>query len=79
LDGFDDLVEDGEMPIVRCQSASELPNPLNGIEFGTVWGQKHEREHFAVGAQPRLEQTSVVVLGVVQYQDKALAARAVFE
>lgn len=73
------MVEGWEVPIVGRQPAGELPNPLDGIEFGTVWRQEHERNHLAVRVQPGLEQTGVVVLGVVQHQDKALATGTVFE
>lgn len=67
------------MPIVGRQSAGELPNPLDWIEFWTVWRQEHEREHLAVRVQPGLEHAGVVVLGIVQYQDESLAARAMLD
>ena len=56
------------MPIAGRQPAGQFPNPLDRIEFGTVWRQEHEREHLAVRVQPGLEQTGMVVLGVVQNQ-----------
>ena len=73
------MVEGWEVPIVGRQPATEFPNPLDWIEFGTVWRQEHEREQLAVRVQPRLEHSSVVVLGVVKHQDEALATGAMFE
>jgi hypothetical protein len=67
------------VPIVGRQPTSDLPNPLDWVEFWTVWRQEHEREYLAVRVQPWLEHSGVVVLGVVQYQDKALATGTVFE
>jgi len=73
------MAEGWEVPIVGRQPTSELPNPLDWIEFGTVWRQEHECKRLAVLVQPGLEHTGMVVLGVVQHQNEALAARAVFE
>ena len=67
------------MPIVGGQPACQFPDPLDRIEFGTVWGQEQKRKHLASLVQPRLQRASVVVLGVVQYQDKPLASGTVFE
>ena len=73
------MIEGWEVPIVGRQPTSDLPNPLDWVEFWTVWWQEHEREYLAVRVQPWLEHSGVVVLGVVQHQDKALATGTVFE
>lgn len=44
-DGLNEIVQCIEVAIMGTDGPRELPDPFNGIEFGTVWREKIQSEH----------------------------------
>ena len=67
------------MPVVGAEASGQLPNPLDGIEVGTVGRQEVERHPVLVLGEERLESGGMMVASVVQHQDHASAPAMLIE
>jgi hypothetical protein len=73
LDGVDHLGEGWEVSIVETETAGELPNTFDGIEFRRVRGQIVEREVKGMFFSPGLVETGMMVFGVISDHHHAAA------
>ena len=64
-----------EIDVVRTQPAQQLPDPLDGIELGTVGRQKIQAQTTTMPIQKRLQLFGVMVRGIVRH-DHHRPARA---
>ena len=72
LDRFDDGFEESKVAIMETEPASEFPDPLDGVEFGTIRRKKIESESGLLFS-PGQVQSRAVVLGIIADQDDAAA------
>lgn len=70
------FAQGGEETVVRSHAAGQFPDSLDGCQLWTVRRQKQQGEHGAIFPKQGFEKDSVVVLGIVQHNHHALAARA---
>jgi len=73
LDGRENFGERGEVPVMQRQTPCQLPDPFNRCQLRAVWREEQQRQVPPVFSQQWLEHVGMVVLGVVQHDDDALA------
>src|SRR5471032_2015968 len=59
--------------VMQCQTPRQLPDPFNRCQLRAVWREEQQRQVPPVFAQQWPEHVGMVVLGVVQHDDDALA------
>ena len=73
LDCVDDGVEEAKVAIMQTETASEFPDPLDRIEFGTVGRKKIESESGGLLFSSGQVQPRMVVFGIITDDDHAAA------
>ena len=68
LDRLNEFLQSREVSVVGAEPSSDLPDALDGIEFGTVRRQKIQHHPAPARLEPGAEEAGVMIRSVVHDQ-----------